>query len=153
PFRPPHPGNRVRKADRWRELFAPARLALPVHEANPPASMMRRRQGTTPMQVLTRTQTVANGTTGLPVVAETMPFLANVQAGDVIGLVEPDAATATNEHVMVRVPLARRGQAVRGRFVGIEDLVHGMRFLGRVVGGPFYPDGPDCDVRVRVEVQ
>src|SRR5262245_29556014 len=105
------------------------------------------------MQVLTRTPTVANGTTGIPVVVEAMPFAANAQAGDVIGLVEPDAATATNEHVMVRVPLARRGQAVRGRFVGIEDLVHGMRFLGRVVGGPFYPDGPDCDVRVRVEVQ
>jgi DNA helicase HerA-like ATPase len=105
------------------------------------------------MQVLTRTQAVTNGTTGIPVVAETMPAPPNAQAGDVIGLVEPDAATATNEHVMVRVPLARRAQAVRGRFVAIEDLVRGTRFLGRVVAGPFFPDGPDCDVRVRVELQ
>jgi DNA helicase HerA-like ATPase len=42
---------------------------------------------------------------------------------------------------------------VRGRLVGIEDRLHRTRFLGRVVAGPFFPDGPDGDVRIRVEIE
>lgn len=73
--------------------------------------------------------------------------------GTLIGSVETDGPAATNEHVLVQVLPAHRALAVRGRFVGIEDRLRGTRFLGRVVAGPFFPDGPDGDVRVRVEVE
>jgi uncharacterized protein len=70
-----------------------------------------------------------------------------------IGEVEVDTAGSTNEHVLVRVLPAHRGHAVRGRIVGIEDKLRGTRFLGRVVAGPFFLDGPDGDVRVKIEVE
>jgi uncharacterized protein len=73
--------------------------------------------------------------------------------GMLLGTVEADGVSATNEHVTVRVTPANRAHAVRGRFVGIEDRLHSKRFLGRVVAGPFFPDGPDGDVRIRVEVE
>jgi DNA helicase HerA-like ATPase len=70
-----------------------------------------------------------------------------------VGTVEADGPGATNEHVLVRVPPASRGHALRGRFVKIVDKARGTRFLGRVIAGPFFPDGPDGDVRVKVEVE
>ena len=73
--------------------------------------------------------------------------------GTVLGAVELDEPGATNERVSVKVGGAHRAHVVRGRFVGIEDRIRGTRFLGRVVAGPFFPDGPDGDVRVRVEVE
>jgi DNA helicase HerA-like ATPase len=74
-------------------------------------------------------------------------------AGAVVGTVEADDSDSTNEHVAVRVPPAHRANVVRGRLVGIEDRLHRTRFLGRVVAGPFFPDGPEGDVRVRVEIE
>jgi DNA helicase HerA-like ATPase len=74
-------------------------------------------------------------------------------AGAIVGTVEADGTGASNEHVTVRVPPAHRAQVVRGRFVGIEDRLHRVRFLGRVIAGPFFPDGPEGDVRIRVEVE
>jgi DNA helicase HerA-like ATPase len=73
--------------------------------------------------------------------------------GVVIGTVEPDGAGAVNEQVIVRVPATHRSHAVRGRFVSIEDRLRDARFLGRVIAGPFFPDGPEGDVLVRVEVE
>lgn len=74
-------------------------------------------------------------------------------SGVLIGTVESCGPGATNEHVYVRVPAAGRPHAVRGRFVTLVDKVRGTRFLGRVIAGPFFPDGPDGDVRVKVEVE
>jgi DNA helicase HerA-like ATPase len=73
--------------------------------------------------------------------------------GTVLGTIEPDGPTSNNEQVIVRVSAAHRPHAVRGRYVGIEDLLRETRFLGRVVAGPFFPDGPDGDVFVRVEIE
>lgn len=70
-----------------------------------------------------------------------------------LGTVEPDSHASTNEHVVVRVPRENRKRAVRGRFVRIEDCTTGVEYLGCVVGGPYFPDDPDSDVRIRVEIQ
>ena len=61
--------------------------------------------------------------------------------------------TATNEQITVRVPPANRKRAVRGRFVRIEDQKTGTEFLGRVVAGPFFPEDPAGDIRLKVEIQ
>ena len=73
--------------------------------------------------------------------------------GTVLGTIEPDGPMSNNEQVIVRVSATHRAHAVRGRFVGIEDLLRESRFLGRVVAGPFFPDGPDGDVFIRVDVE
>lgn len=85
--------------------------------------------------------------------AETVPVPGAEPPGAPVGTVEPCEPGATNEHVIVRVPTANRPHAVRGRFVKIVDKLRGTRFLGRVIAGPFFPDGPDGDVRVKVEVE
>jgi DNA helicase HerA-like ATPase len=95
------------------------------------------------MQVATPPEPSANGTDHPPDTDPSAGFL---------GFVEPDGPSATNEHVDVRVPLANRPQAVRGQFVRIEDPQGEALFLGRIVGGPFFPAAPNGDVRVRVEV-
>ncbi len=73
--------------------------------------------------------------------------------GDALGFVEPDGPSATNEMISVRVSTANRPQATRGRFVLVEDSIGGNQFLGRILAGPFFPDVPDGEVRVRVELQ
>ena len=85
--------------------------------------------------------------------SETVPTPGAEPSGAPVGSVEPCGPDATNEHVVVRLPSATRAHAVRGRFVKIVDKLRGTRFLGRVVAGPFFPDGPDGDVRVKVEVE
>lgn len=71
----------------------------------------------------------------------------------ILGRVEPDSTSATNEHVVVRVPVARRARALRGGFIRIEDNLNGTRFLGRIVAGPFFPmTAENGDLLVRVEV-
>jgi DNA helicase HerA-like ATPase len=85
--------------------------------------------------------------------SETVPTPGAELPGAPVGIVEPCAPDATNEHVLVRVPMAARHHAVRGRFVKIVDKLRGIRFLGRVIAGPFFPDGPDGDVRVKIEVE
>ena len=72
--------------------------------------------------------------------------------GTVLGTIEPDGPTSINEQVIVRVSTTHRAHAVRGRYVSIEDRLRETRFLGRVAG-PFFPDGPDGDVFVRVEIE
>ena len=85
--------------------------------------------------------------------AETVPVPAGESGGVPVGVVEACGPGATNEHVTVRVPTAARAHAVRGRFVTVVDKLRGTRFLGRVLAGPFFPDGPDGDIRVKIEVE
>ena len=85
--------------------------------------------------------------------SETVPTPGADQSGIPVGSVEPCGPTATNEHVLVRVPTANRPHAVRGRFVKIVDKLRGARFLGRVIAGPFFPDGADGDVQIKVEIE
>jgi DNA helicase HerA-like ATPase len=89
--------------------------------------------------------------TVLRIVAKNLP--PRDPGGELVGTVEPDATEATNEHVVVKVPADQRAQVVRGRIVGIEDKLRGTKFLGRIVAGPFFPDGPAGDVRVKIEVE
>ncbi|HEY2787047.1 MAG TPA: ATP-binding protein [Fimbriiglobus sp.] len=76
----------------------------------------------------------------------------SIISSPLLGLVESDKTTATNESVTVRVPPANRKRAVRGRFVRIEDCRTGTEFLGRVNAGPFFPDDPTGDLHLRVEI-
>jgi DNA helicase HerA-like ATPase len=85
--------------------------------------------------------------------ADTIPVPTGEPTGTPVGVVEADGPAATNEHVWVRVPSAARVHAVRGRFVTIVDKLRGVRFLGRIIAGPFFPDGPTGDVRVKIEVE
>jgi DNA helicase HerA-like ATPase len=84
---------------------------------------------------------------------ETVPTPGTESPGVQIGTVEPCAPDSTNENVVIRVPTLARPHAVRGRFVKIVDKLRGTRFLGRVIAGPFFPDGPDGDIRVKVEIE
>lgn len=72
---------------------------------------------------------------------------------EVFGEIAADNPNSTHKYVEVRCPTASRNRAHRGRFVRIEDGTSGTKFLGRIVAGPFFPDGADADVVVRVEVQ
>src|SRR5262245_60449141 len=85
--------------------------------------------------------------------AETLPAPSGESTGVVVGLVEACEPGATNEHVFVRVPTSARAHTVRGRFLTVVDKLRGTRFLGRVIAGPFFPDGPDGDIRVKVEIE
>lgn len=73
--------------------------------------------------------------------------------GTVLGTIEADGPTSKNEQMIVRVTASQRAHAVRGRYVCIDDRLQKTRFLGHVVAGPFFPDGPDGDVFVRVEIE
>ena len=95
------------------------------------------------METLSPARPSANGTHTRP--ADT--------AADIFGRVAPDTPATTHENVEVRVPAAARARALRGRFVRVEDDATGTRFLGRIVAGPFFPDGTDGDILVRVEIQ
>jgi DNA helicase HerA-like ATPase len=87
------------------------------------------------------------------VVPPPVPDPAAQRPASVLGIVEPDASSATNEHVIVRVPPALRQRALRGGFVRVEDSLGGTRFLGRVVAGPFFPmTAENGDLLIRVEV-
>jgi hypothetical protein len=80
-------------------------------------------------------------------------------AEGVLGHVERDHPSATNEHVVLRAPAAQRLNVVRNQFVRLEDpLVGAPTFLGRIVAGPFFPetgeaDAAGGDVLARIEVQ
>jgi hypothetical protein len=56
-----------------------------------------------------------------------------------LGHVDWDGSTATNEHVIMRSPLANRSRIIRDQYVRIDDPL-GSRsgFLGRIIGGPFF---------------
>jgi len=64
-----------------------------------------------------------------------------------LGYVDWDSATASNERVIMRSPLANRNRIIRDQYVRIEDPL-GSRsgFLGRIVAGPFFsPRGASKD--------
>lgn len=92
-------------------------------------------------------------TTLEPGVDITTPIPRGENAPDVLGFVDTDGPNATNEHVMVRVPADGRFLAIRGRFVSVEDRETGREFLGRISGGPFFPDDAQGDVRIQLEIQ
>src|SRR4051812_29146911 len=71
-----------------------------------------------------------------------------------LGQVVPDAPTATNERVMIQAGYRERHRVVRNQFVTITDAVTPQTvFLGRVVGGPFFPGQPEGTNEVCAEVE
>jgi DNA helicase HerA-like ATPase len=71
-----------------------------------------------------------------------------------LGHIAFDPTTATNERVLLRAPQAHRNRMLRNQFVRITDaLTPGSVFLGRILGGPFFPEAAGKDVMAEVEVQ
>ncbi len=71
-----------------------------------------------------------------------------------LGRVERDGPMSTNERVIIRVPRAKRGRVQRNQFVSIRDsLSTEVVFLGRLLGGPFFPPEVGDDVLAEVEIQ
>ncbi len=76
--------------------------------------------------------------------------------GLLLGHVAPDTHAATNERVTIRASHHQRRRILRNQFVTIIDaLAPQTVFLGRVVGGPFFPPpaGEGGDILAEVEVQ
>src|SRR5438477_5613396 len=84
-----------------------------------------------------------------------------------LGCVDWDSATASNERVVMRSPLANRDRIIRDQYVRIEDPL-GSRtgFLGRIVAGPFFSavepangsqgppkNGSSADVSILAEIE
>jgi hypothetical protein len=95
----------------------------------------------------------------VPAVAadETVVDVGNNRCSDsgakLLGTIEPDGPHASNEQVIVRVPVSQRANAIRGRYVTVSDQLRDTKFLGHVVAGPFFPDGPNGDIQVRVDIE
>ena len=70
-----------------------------------------------------------------------------------LGVVDTDGGKASNEHVSARVNAKGRLEAIRGRFVSINDSETRRTFLGRISGGPFFSDNGSGDIRILIEVQ
>jgi hypothetical protein len=80
-----------------------------------------------------------------------------------LGHVDWDGASGTNERVVLRAPGTARSRLLRNQFVRIEDgSGSGATFLGRLLAGPFFPvpvgggdspDSPDAAILAEVEVQ
>jgi hypothetical protein len=71
-----------------------------------------------------------------------------------LGQVVPDAAHASNERVRVRAALQHRHRVQRNQFVTITDaLTPQTVFLGRLIGGPFFPEPDSGDIFADVEIQ
>jgi DNA helicase HerA-like ATPase len=73
-----------------------------------------------------------------------------------LGHVAPDTSAATNERVLVRSADRRRQRLRRNQFVTISDaLAPGTVFLGRLLGGPFFPKpaGEGGEILSEVEIQ
>ncbi len=74
--------------------------------------------------------------------------------GFLLGHIAHDPASATNERVLLRAPQANRDRMLRNQFVRITDaLTPKTIFLGRILGGPFFPEAVGKDVMAEVEVQ
>jgi DNA helicase HerA-like ATPase len=71
-----------------------------------------------------------------------------------LGHIVPDAPRSANERVVLRAEMAQRQRVQRNHFVTIADaLAPGTLFLGRIVGGPFFPDGQAGTILAEVEIQ
>jgi hypothetical protein len=89
--------------------------------------------------------------------------VAHAPADRLLGHVDWDAPSATNERVVLRSPGTTRSRLLRNQFVRIEDRSgSGAVFLGRILAGPFFPvpvgggdqpDSPDAAILAEVEVQ
>jgi DNA helicase HerA-like ATPase len=86
-----------------------------------------------------------------------------VREDHLLGHIDWDGPSATNERVVLRSPGTRRSLLLRNQFVRIEDgSGSGAVFLGRILAGPFFPapvgggdhpDSPDAAILADIEVQ
>jgi DNA helicase HerA-like ATPase len=71
-----------------------------------------------------------------------------------LGHIVADPASATNERVLLRAGYQQRSRIRRNQFVTITDaLAPQVVFLGRLVGGPFFPASGSSDGEILAEVE
>ncbi len=73
-----------------------------------------------------------------------------------LGTVAHDHPAASNERIRIRVPAERRRRVLRNQYVTIPDALSPRTvFLGRLIGGPFFPAsaGEGGDIIADVEIQ
>jgi DNA helicase HerA-like ATPase len=73
-----------------------------------------------------------------------------------LGHVAPDTPAASNERVLVRADFEQRERVLRNQFVTITDTRAPQTvFLGRLIGGPFFPQpgGKPDEIFAEVEIQ
>lgn len=71
-----------------------------------------------------------------------------------LGHITPDSSRATNERVVVRTTYEMRQAILRNREVLITDaLSPDTIFLGRLIGGPFFPSPDDGSILAECEIQ
>jgi uncharacterized protein len=74
-----------------------------------------------------------------------------------LGHVIADGAPASNERVVIHTPYSQRKRILRNQFVTVTDAIApGTVFLGRIIGGPFFPDATaseDGSIVAEIEVQ
>jgi DNA helicase HerA-like ATPase len=73
-----------------------------------------------------------------------------------LGHVASDPVQASNERVLLRGTYRQRQSLLRNQFVTLTDALTPQKvFLGRLVGGPFFPEtgASEGDILVEVEVQ
>jgi DNA helicase HerA-like ATPase len=68
-----------------------------------------------------------------------------------IGHTAPDGPVATNERARLKATAEGKSRLRRGQFVVIADSRnHGLAYLGRIVAGPFYPEGDEVLAEVEI---
>ncbi len=71
-----------------------------------------------------------------------------------LGHVAQDPTSASNERVLIRIPYSKRAQALRNQFVTIVDAIDSRtHFLGRMLGGPFFPGSAEDGSEILAEVE
>ncbi len=71
-----------------------------------------------------------------------------------LGHVAADSARASNERVLIRAPYQQRARILRNQFVTITDAQDQKTiFLGRVLGGPFFPESAQEGGAIMAEVE
>jgi DNA helicase HerA-like ATPase len=70
-----------------------------------------------------------------------------------LGRVVADTSTASNERVLIQAPVEQRQRIQRNRFVAVTDALSPRTvFLGRLVTGPFFPEG-EGEILAQCEIQ
>src|SRR5262249_1987267 len=74
--------------------------------------------------------------------------------GELLGHIARDRAHANNERVFLKADNPKRARILRNQFVTIRDWVQpNVVFLGRILGGPFFPDPEEGQGQILAEIE
>src|SRR5438045_3464189 len=81
--------------------------------------------------------------------------MCTLEGSVLLGHVERDIPSATNERILVRAIRSNRSRFLRNQFVAVTDAVDGHTvFLGRILNGPFFPAAElGEDLLAEIEIQ